>query len=172
MGKKKKEHVTFNRMADKRVRVNKKSFISSKDNKNFKYKNENQVRLVLNKMNNIIELAKNLETIMWEAAKNHDQNAFLDVVAEDAVMVCGGYRCSGKEYSEFIKDECISLYEILTFEVTLHTTDLIQVHYVVNVDVANKENIDFAGKFHVTSTWRKVGEIFKLVFNMDSRIME
>lgn len=123
-------------------------------------------------MNNVIELAKNLETTMWEAAKNHDENAFLDVVDEEAVMVCGGYRCSGKEYSEFIKHEDISLYEFLAFEVILNTNDLIQVHYVVNIDVVNKQITDFAGKFHVTSTWRMFGEKFKLVFNMDSRIIE
>lgn len=120
----------------------------------------------------IIELAKSLETNMWEAAKNGNENDFLDAVTEEAIMVCGGYRCSGKEYSEFIKQENISLYEFLKFEVVLYTDDLIQVHYVVNVDVVNKEATDFAGMFHVTSTWRKIGKKFKLVFNMDSRIIQ
>lgn len=41
-----------------------------------------------------------LEKRMWDAAKNRDCKAFLELVSEDAVMVCGGYRCTGKEYSE------------------------------------------------------------------------
>ena len=40
-----------------------------------------------------------LEVSMWEAAKARNSKAFLDVVSDDAVMVCGGYRCSGKEHS-------------------------------------------------------------------------
>lgn len=43
-----------------------------------------------------------LETKMWEAAKNRNAVEFLNVVSEDAVMVCGGYRCTGKEYAEII----------------------------------------------------------------------
>lgn len=40
-----------------------------------------------------------LEMKLWEAAKNRDSQAFLKVVSETAVMVCGGYRCTGKEYA-------------------------------------------------------------------------
>lgn len=47
MGKKKKEHVTFDHMADKRIRINKKSFIKTKTNKN-------QYKLVLNKRDTIL----------------------------------------------------------------------------------------------------------------------
>ncbi len=36
-----------------------------------------------------------LEAKMWDAAKNRDAEAFLQVVDKDAVMVCGGFRCSG-----------------------------------------------------------------------------
>ena len=34
-----------------------------------------------------------MEIAMWEAAKARDTKAFLEVVEEQAVMVCGGYRC-------------------------------------------------------------------------------
>ena len=34
MGKKKKEHITFDRMCDKRVRINEKAFINNKNSKN------------------------------------------------------------------------------------------------------------------------------------------
>ena len=43
-----------------------------------------------------------LEMKLWEAAKNRNSQAFLEVVSETAVMVCGGYRCTGKEYAEII----------------------------------------------------------------------
>lgn len=37
-----------------------------------------------------------LEIRMWEAAKNRKPLDFLKVVSEDAVMVCGGYRCTAQ----------------------------------------------------------------------------
>jgi len=43
-----------------------------------------------------------LEVQMWEAAKNRDAEAFLEVVDESAVMVCGGFRCTGADYAEII----------------------------------------------------------------------
>ncbi len=46
LGKKKKEHVTFDRMADKPIRINKKSFIDRNMDKNVKYKNSNQDKVV------------------------------------------------------------------------------------------------------------------------------
>ncbi|MBQ7926632.1 MAG: hypothetical protein IJ335_10125 [Lachnospiraceae bacterium] len=44
--------------------------------------------------------AKELEIAMWEAAKNRNAKAFLEIVDKDAVMVCGGFRCSGADYAE------------------------------------------------------------------------
>ena len=43
-----------------------------------------------------------LEKQMWEAAKDRNVSGFLDLVSDQAIMVCGGYRCKGKEYSEII----------------------------------------------------------------------
>lgn len=45
-----------------------------------------------------------LEIKMWNAAKSRDSKAFLEVVDENAVMVCGGFRCSGVDYAEIIKE--------------------------------------------------------------------
>jgi len=45
-----------------------------------------------------------LEKKMWEAAKNRDSETFLEVVDKSAVMVCGGFRCSGADYAEIIKE--------------------------------------------------------------------
>ena len=57
-----------------------------------------------------------LEVSMWEAAKARNSKAFLDVVSDDAVMVCGGYRCSGKEYSEIVAMFDCKKYTIEHFE--------------------------------------------------------
>ncbi len=114
----------------------------------------------------------NLETKMWQAAKSGDKTAFLQLVSADAVMVCGGYRCTGAEYAEFISDFEISAFEITDFEIVLETNDIVLVHYIVRTTADSPENADMAGKFHVTSTWRNFDGEWKLVFNMDSRIWE
>ena len=109
---------------------------------------------------------------MWECAKNGDKTGFMQLVSADAVMVCGGYRCSGAEYAGFIGDFGICAFEIMNFEV-VHETDMtVQVHYVVKTTADSPENADMARLFHVTSTWSKINGEWKIVFNMDSRIME
>lgn len=114
---------------------------------------------------------KALEIMMWEAAKNRDVKAFLEVVREDAVMVCGGYRCSGAEYAGIIAEFDLEKYEISNFEVVEQSTDLCQVHYVISTFVSDVRNKDLEGRFHITSTWKCVENIWKLIFNMDSRIL-
>ena len=47
----------------------------------------------------------------------------------------------------------------------------IQVHYVIETKVADRRNADLEGRFHITSTWKKTGDKWKLIFNMDSRIL-
>ena len=59
-------------------------------------------------------MIKELETQMWEAAANRDSKGFLRLVYENAVMICGGYRCSGAEYAAVIGEfDCCS-YENLS----------------------------------------------------------
>lgn len=110
------------------------------------------------------------ERNMWECAKNGDSVGFSALVAGDAVMVCGGYRCTGEEYSQLIKDFGISTFEIMGFEVVCQTEKAVQVHYVVKTSADKPENKDLAGIFHITSTWEKINGNWILVFNMDSRI--
>ena len=98
----------------------------------------------------------NLEMKLWEAAKNRNSQAFLEVVSETAVMVCGGYRCTGKEYAEIIA----------LFACESYTID----HFEIDVEVKDEANRDMAGLFHVTTTWKKIDSIWKVVFNMDQRI--
>lgn len=51
-----------------------------------------------------LEKAHALENQMWEAAKNKDAGGFMEIVDPEAAMVCGGYRCTGKEYAEVISN--------------------------------------------------------------------
>lgn len=113
-----------------------------------------------------------LEKKMWEAAVDKDSDEYCHLVSADAVMVCGGFRCSGAEYAGFIGDFGISSFEMQDFETVVETPTLVQVHYVVRTTADTPENADLAGLFHVTSTWKKRRESWVLVFNMDSRIIE
>ena len=142
-----------------------------------------------------VDYVKKLEKAMWEAAKNRSREDFLNLVDENAVMVCGGYRCSGKEYASIIEDFDLADYEISDSEIVAETGrteealkkaekaeneqrkpmnaevgKFVQVHYSIETKVSDKKNSDLAGKFNVTSTWKNSGEKWKLVFNMDSRI--
>ncbi|MGN1101733.1 MAG: nuclear transport factor 2 family protein [Huintestinicola sp.] len=113
-----------------------------------------------------------LETQMWKAALSRNRDDFLTLVSPGAVMICGGYRCSGAEYAELIKDFGISGFEITDFEVTAENEGLASVHYIVKTCADCPENADLAGVFHVASVWKKADVKWQLVFNMDSRIWE
>lgn len=113
-----------------------------------------------------------LEKQMWNAAQNRDSQAFLELVSENAVMVCGGYRCTGKEYAEIVSAFDCKSYEICGFEIVSECAEFIQVHYVIRLEVNNSENYDLAGKFHITTTWNKSAGKWIVVFNMDQRIIE
>lgn len=123
-------------------------------------------------MNEKLDLAKSLEDSMWQCALNCDSEGFLEIVSEKAVMICGGYRCLGNEYSQFIKEGITSSYEFLAFEIIYEDENIIQVHYVIDVKPKDKNQADCAGKFHVTSTWKKINDKYMLIFNMDSKIFE
>lgn len=111
------------------------------------------------------------EYAMWEAANRRDVTAFKELVAEDAVMICGGYRCLGAEYAEYIKDFYISGYEIKNEEVIYSSDAAVQIHYVIDVKTELPEASDLGGIFHVVSLWRFQNNQWKLTFNMDSRII-
>ncbi len=110
------------------------------------------------------------EIKMWESAKNRDPEAFLDVVSSDAVMVCGGYRCTGKEYSEIVSVFDCKSYTIENFTVVNEDTCTVQTSYVISVEVNDEANSDLGGRFFVTTTWSKASGQWKAVFNMDQRI--
>ena len=107
---------------------------------------------------------KEQEMSMWEAAKNRDAKAFLDIVDKGATMICGGFRCSGAEYAQIIKDFDVANYEISEFKTIVVTETVCQTHYLISVTVADKKNSDLAGLFHVTSTWKRKENIWKLIY--------
>ena len=131
-------------------------------------------KLRLKEKNNMSlkNLIEQQEKMVWDALKVCDRDAYLEYVAEDAVMVCGGFCCYGIDYADIVKDFDCAYYEIMNFEVVAEESSIVQVHYVVETKVSKEENQDLAGKFHVTSTWKKSDDQWKMVFNMDSRIFE
>ena len=112
-----------------------------------------------------------LEQKMWKAAAGSDKETFLQLVSPEAVMVCGGFRCSGADYAELIKDFGISSYEITNFETVAETEQLVQVCYIVKTSADSPETADLAGMFHITSSWEKKNGSWTLIFNMDQRVM-
>ena len=113
-----------------------------------------------------------LEKQMWEATKDRNVSGFLDLVSDQAIMVCGGYRCTGKEYSEIIAFFDCKTYNISNYEIVNEDRESIQIHYLIKLEVNDDKNMDLAGTFHVTSIWRNIEGKWKLVFNMDQRIVE
>ena len=116
------------------------------------------------------ERIQKLETQMWEAARARDKKAFLELVSGSAVMVCGGFRCTGAEYAEIIARFDCKEYEIQNFEVTASAPGLVQVHYTITLTVSDPANADLAGTFHITTTWQQNGEGYQVIFNMDQRV--
>lgn len=115
---------------------------------------------------------KRYELAMWDAALSKNVDGFKKLVLDDAVMVCGGYRCTGKEYAQYIENFGVSEYSILALETIYASEELIQIHYVIETKVVKPEDADLAGTFHVVSCWKKIAHDWKLIFNMDSRIMK
>lgn len=117
-------------------------------------------------MNDILQY----ENRMWQAAASGNSKAFSELVSENAVMICGGCRCTGAEYAELIGGFGISGYEITEFETLFSTERIAQVHYIVRTVADSPENADLAGLFHVVSAWERGDNGMRLIFNMDQRI--
>lgn len=107
---------------------------------------------------------------MWEAASKRDIVKFKELVADHAIMICGGYRCLGAEYAEYSKEFYIKGYEIKNVEVIFSSEELVQIHCVIDIKTELPECSDFGGVFHVVSLWKLEKNEWKLYFNMDSRI--
>lgn len=99
------------------------------------------------------------EAAMWEAARRCDSSAFLEVVSGSAVMVCGGSKCTGADYAHIISEFGCKSYKISDFEIIAQSNDIVQVHYIIETVAEKPENQDPAGRFHITSTWKKGGQM-------------
>ena len=113
-----------------------------------------------------------MEHAMWEAVLHRDADAFKKLVSADAVMVCGGCRCLGREYADLLADFRIDGYSITHMEVIDASDRQVTLHYVIRTRSEDAGAQDLAGLFHVVSLWKRKNETWKLIFNMDSRIME
>lgn len=111
-----------------------------------------------------------LENRMWEAAFHRDTEGFCKLVSPEAVMVCGGCRCLGREYAQIIKEFCISGYTISNMEIVDSGCDRVTLHYVIHVEAEDPAAKDLEGFFHIVSIWRNLEGNWQLIFNMDSRI--
>ncbi len=114
---------------------------------------------------------KKCEFEMWNAVLHKDVNRFKQLVLEDAIMICGGYRCTGGEYASFIGEFDIAEYSIKSYEEIYVSDSITQIHYIVETKVNKESDSDLAGTFHVTSSWKKCEGAWKLIFNMDSRMI-
>lgn len=87
-------------------------------------------------------------------------------------MDCGEFRCTGKEYAEIIMKFDVASFDVHDYETIFCSENLVQNHYIVETKVKEERNKDLEGIFHVASTWTKQNQDWKLIYNMDSRIME
>lgn len=116
--------------------------------------------------------AVQLEYKMWEAVLHRDAAGFKALVLPDAVMICGGYRCLGSAYADLIADFHISGYNISCME-AIHLSDCaVTLHYVIRTQAEDSAAQDLAGLFHVVSIWKREADAWRLILNMDSRIVE
>lgn len=126
------------------------------------------MKKIMNELQQIIQQ----EHEMWEAALHKNVADFKKLVLPDAVMICGGLRCLGNEYADFIADFNISGYTISHMEV-IHSSDSeVTLHYVIRTQAEDSEAQDLTGLFHVVSMWERKSDAWNLIFNMDSRIVE
>ena len=82
-----------------------------------------------------------------------------------------GIQMHGVEYADVVAMFDCKKYVIEHFEIVNQDTKSIQVHYVIHLEVNSEENKDLAGTFHITTTWKCTDDIWKVVFNMDQRVL-
>jgi hypothetical protein len=109
----------------------------------------------------------NFEKQMREAFATGNSELFKDLVSKDALMICGGYRETGSEYTNIISQIRLQGYELTDIIVKEVDLNVILINYIVNV-----KSFDpiMNGKYRVSSLWVKNDEKWKVVFNQDSKI--
>lgn len=115
----------------------------------------------------IEESIKHLEVQMWEAFSSGDSNSFHELVSNEAIMICGGFRESGYEYSNIVAQIRLDKYEISDFVVKLISQDSALTNYIVEVQCPDES---ISGLFRVSSLWINNGDKWELVFNQDTKL--
>lgn len=113
------------------------------------------------------EKVRNLETQMWEAFANGDSNKFSKLVLDDAMMICGGIRESGREYAKIAANVRLDSYEISDFFIKSVSNESVMTNYIVKVICPDAS---ISGTFRVSSLWIRNDTKWELVFNQDSKL--
>ena len=115
----------------------------------------------------LIEIMKAIEHQMWDAFCCGDSGTFSKLVSADAMMICGGYRESGAEYTGIVAQVRLDGYRIDDFIVKVLAPDTALTNYIVEVSCSDAI---LSGTFRVSSLWRSVNGDWQLVFNQDTRL--
>ncbi|RXE57916.1 nuclear transport factor 2 family protein [Acetivibrio mesophilus] len=120
-------------------------------------------------MSNLIleEKIINFEKQMWEAFATGNSESFGDLVSKDALMICGGFRETGSEYTAIVSQIRLQGYELTDIIVKEVDLNSVLINYIVTVKSSEQ---DLNGKYRVSSLWVKNDEKWKVVFNQDSKI--
>lgn len=109
-----------------------------------------------------------MEKKMWEAFATGDSASFGEIVSKDAMMICGGFKESGSEYTKIVEHVNLSNYELSEFDVKVINQNVVLTNYVVRVDC---QDYTLAGRFRVSSLWINEDGNWKVVFNQDSKVI-
>ncbi|MCR5095200.1 MAG: nuclear transport factor 2 family protein [Erysipelotrichaceae bacterium] len=112
-----------------------------------------------------------LDTKLWEAIKNNDRDGFLELVDEDAVILCDGYRYSGKEYADMISNFDCRSFVIDYYEIVNEDAESVQVYYQITNEVNDIRKLDLAGTFNITVTWTRKLDGWVAIFLMNQRMI-
>lgn len=100
---------------------------------------------------------------LWEAARGLDGAVFDKYLASEVNVICNNFRCFGEEYVMTLPAFGLMRYTIERYETVAGGENQIQNYYLVNVKTSDSEELKTC---HVTSTWRRTFEGWKIVFHM------
>lgn len=114
------------------------------------------------------DLVMRQEYELWEAARCLNTAAINKYLGPQTNVICNDYLCSGEEYVLTIPVYELSQYTIEGYEAVSISPEVIQNYYQVYLTTADLEQEKAC---HVTSTWRKFMEGWKIVFHMRTQII-
>ena len=114
------------------------------------------------------DLVMRQEYELWEAARCLNTAAINQYLGPQSNVICNDYLCSGEEYVLTIPIYELSQYTIEGYEAVSISPEVIQNYYQVYLKTAG---LGQETACHVTSTWRKFMEGWKIVFHMRTLII-